>query len=38
MKCNLPEDINTCPFYDNDKKECANTDNKCSFQEEKLSN
>ena len=32
MKCNLPEDINKCPFYHKEDKSCKNDkDNKCSF-------
>lgn len=29
--CTLSEDINNCPFYDKEKRECNNTLHSCGF-------
>lgn len=31
MKCNLPEDVNSCPMFQKDNATCKNQ-NKCSYQ------
>lgn len=36
MMCTFDEDINNCPNYDRTKKECTDSNTKCSFAKEEV--
>lgn len=38
MMCTFDENINNCPNYDRTKKECTDSNTKCSFAKEKVTN